>query len=140
MPARRSIARRAGFSIFSLMVSRLPSTSRFASSTRRSLLLWLTTGLISALLAVEILRQSPALTRRTWGHAMLVALLMSQMAWILSYWPFTSLLNALYLFWPFYLLTSVMHQYLGGQLNRAVALEFVMLGVAGWGVLWYYTP
>jgi hypothetical protein len=101
---------------------------------------WLAVGVICAALSLEILRQRPQDVRRTWGYGALIGLLMAEIAWALSYWALGDLLLVLYLFWPFYLLTSIAHQYLGGQLRRAAVLEYIVLAVFGFGLLWYFTP
>ena len=100
----------------------------------------LTLFFVSGALSLEILRQGRNSASQTWLYALLVALVIGEMAWVLSYWSLDSLLAGLYLFWPFYLLTSVIHQHLGGRITRAAAIEFVALALVGYGVLVYYTP
>jgi hypothetical protein len=102
---------------------------------------WLVAGVICGALALEILRQKPEDVRRTWGYGVLIGLLMAEIAWAIGYWALNDrLLLVLYLFWPFYLMTSLAHQHLGGQLRRAAILEYVVLAVVGSGLLWYVTP
>lgn len=95
-------------------------------------------GAVSSALALEVLRQKSEI-RRTWGHALIVGLLVSQMAWVFTYWPLRNLMASFALFWPFYLLTGVLHQYLGGQLTRGVVAEYLLLGLFGFAALWYAT-
>ena len=95
---------------------------------------------VSGALSLEILRRGRSEAGRTWLYAALVALIIGEMAWALTYWALDGLLAGLYLFWPFYLLTSIIQQHLGGQITRAVMIEFLALGVLGYGLLWYYTP
>jgi len=97
----------------------------------------LATGAVSSALALEVLRQKSEEIHRTWGYALIVGLLVSQMAWVFTYWPLRDLMASFALFWPFYLLTGVLHQYLGGQLTRGVVAEFLLLGLFGFAALWY---
>ena len=102
---------------------------------------WLAVGMICGALALEILRQKQQDVRRTWGYGAVIGLLMTEIAWAVGYWALADrLLLTLYLFWSFYLLTSLAQQHLGGQLRRAAILEYVALAVAGFGLLWYFTP
>jgi len=97
-------------------------------------------ALVSGAMSLEILRWSWDNTGQTWFYALLTGLVMGEIAWALTYWPVNGLLGSLYLFWPFYLFTSVIYQHLGGRLTRAAIIEFVALGLVGFGALWYYTP
>lgn len=99
---------------------------------------------VSGALALGILRRGGSDTRRTWLYAALVGLVMGEVEWAFGYWLSdvslrgNELLRALPLFWFFYLLTSVIYQYLRGQLTRAAIIEYIVLSVVGFGALWYY--
>ena len=92
-------------------------------------------ALISALLAMELLRSSQWSTRRTWGWAALVGLMMAEVAWALGPGVLSPRLASLVLLAVFYVLTGVLQQHLWGRLQRQVALEFAAMAAVALVVL-----
>lgn len=96
----------------------------------RSILAAPVTGLISGLLALELLRGSEADVRRTWLYATAVGLAMGETIWATSYWNVSLLSGSVVLLLMFYVLTGLIQQYLWGHLRWRLLAEFAFVIVA----------
>jgi hypothetical protein len=97
--------------------------------------LWLRTlavGVVALLLAVDVLREEALEAGRTLLYAALVGMLVGQAAWGAHFLPLESNAAAVFLLLAFYLVTGLLHQYLGERLNLRTATEFG--GIASLGM------
>jgi len=90
-------------------------------------------GVVSLLLAIEILREEALETPRTLLYALAIGVLLAEAALAMHFLPLEGALAAIFLLLAFYLMTGLMHNYLGNRLTRKTASEFA--SVAGLGVL-----
>jgi len=90
-------------------------------------------GIVSLLLAIEILREEAADTSRTLLCALAVGILLAEAAWGMHFLPLEGGLAGVFLLLVFYLVTGLMANYLAGRLNARTAGEFT--GVASVGLL-----
>ncbi|HEY5638560.1 MAG TPA: hypothetical protein VIW01_00740 [Dehalococcoidia bacterium] len=90
-------------------------------------------GIVSVLLAIEVLREKGLDTTRTLLYALAIGGLIAEAAWATHFLPLEESAAAVFLLLAFYLATGLMHNYLGNKLNRQTAAEFS--GVAAVGVV-----
>lgn len=90
-------------------------------------------GVVSILLAIEVLREEGLDTTRTLLYAVAIGGLLGEAAWTIHFLPLEGNGAAVFLLLAFYLMTGLMHNYLGDRLTRQTAAEFA--GVGGLGVL-----
>ena len=90
-------------------------------------------GIVSVLLAIEVLREEGMDTARTMLYALAIGGLIAEAAWSTHFLPLEGSAAAVFLLLAFYLMTGLMHNYLGNRLTRKTASEFAT--VAGLGVL-----
>ncbi len=90
-------------------------------------------GIISVLLAIEILREKGLNTTRTILFALAIGGMIAEAAWTTHFLPLEESAAAVFLLLTFYLTTGIMHSYLGDKLNRQTAAEFG--GVAAIGAV-----
>jgi hypothetical protein len=90
-------------------------------------------GIVSVLLAIEILREKGLDTMRTILYALAIGGMIAEAAWTTHFLPLEESAAAVFLLLTFYLTTGLMHSYLGNKLNRQTAAEFS--GVAAVGVV-----
>ncbi|MBN2391801.1 MAG: hypothetical protein JXR84_13830 [Anaerolineae bacterium] len=76
------------------------------------------------LLACDLLSASGARWTKVLLFSGIIALLVSEMAWVLGYWPVSTWTAATMLTLALYLLSGLNYQYLLGQMTRRVLLEF----------------
>ncbi len=88
-------------------------------------------GIVSLLLAIEILREEAMDTPRTVIYALAVGVLLAETAWTTHFLPFEGSPAAVFLLLAFYLMTGLMHSYLAGRLNPRTAGEFAAVAMAG---------
>ncbi|MCC7163964.1 MAG: hypothetical protein IT331_15820 [Anaerolineae bacterium] len=90
------------------------------------------TLVVTALLALELLRASESDVRRTWIYAAVVGVGLAESIWAINYWNLDSFVGAVVLLLIFYSLTGLAQQYLFGKLNWRTILEFVIVaGLVG---------
>lgn len=89
-------------------------------------------GIVSVLLAIEVLREEAMDTARTILYSLAIGVLIGEVAWSTHFLPLDSSAAAVFLLLAFYMLTGLMHNYLGNRLNRQTASEFC--AVAGVGI------
>lgn len=90
-------------------------------------------GVVSLLLAIEILREEALETPRTLLYALAIGLLLAEAALAMYFLPLEGALAAVFLLLAFYLMTGLMHNYMGDRLSVRTAAEFS--GVALLGLL-----
>ena len=92
-------------------------------------------ALVSALLAVEILREGEVDLLETLVFAAVTALIVAEVRWTLHFLPLDRHLAALTLLLAFYFVTGLLHSHLTrhshGQLSALVAAEYVAIAAAG---------
>lgn len=71
----------------------------------------------------------PSLTKTVYNYSLLVAALLGQLAWVISFWPLPISIYALFLTAIFYELMGIIQYYLGERLNPKVAYEFVAVAI-----------
>ncbi|MFN2283155.1 MAG: hypothetical protein ACK2UQ_01945 [Anaerolineae bacterium] len=79
---------------------------------------------LMGLLACDLLSASGAKWTKVLLFSGIIALLVSEMAWVLGYWPVSTWTAATMLTLALYLLSGLSYQYLLGQMTRRVLLEF----------------
>lgn len=85
------------------------------------------TFVVTALLALELLRASESDVRRTWIYAFAIGLGLAESIWAMNYWNLDPFVGAVMLLLIFYVLTGFAQQYLFGKLNWRTILEFAIV-------------
>ncbi|MCH7616388.1 MAG: hypothetical protein IIB18_00775 [Chloroflexi bacterium] len=88
-------------------------------------------GVVSVLLAIEILREKGLDTTRTILYAVAIGGIIAEAAWATHFLPLEESSAAVLLLLTFYLTTGLMHNYLGSKLNPRTAAEFAGVGALG---------
>jgi Protein of unknown function (DUF5656) len=88
-------------------------------------------GIVSFLLAVEVLREEEMDTSRTMLYALAIGVLLAETAWATHFLPLDGSAAAVFLLLALYLMTGMMHNYLGDRLNLRTASEFTAVALAG---------
>jgi hypothetical protein len=92
-------------------------------------------GLFSGLLAVEVFREAEADAYRGLVFAAAIGVVVAEILWALYFIPLDGFLAALLLLLVFYLSTGLVQHHLTKDLNRAVALEFTFVTLAGLAIV-----
>ena len=92
-------------------------------------------GVVSVLLAIEVLREEGMDTGRTILYSGAIGLMLAEAAWATHFLPLEGSAAAVFLLLAFYLMTGLMHQYLAGNLNRKTAVEFSGVAVGGLAII-----
>lgn len=92
-------------------------------------------GIISLLLAIEVLREEAMDTSRTLLYALAIALLLAEAAWSTHFLPLEGAGAAVFLLLAFYLMTGLMHNYLARRLSLVTASEFTAVALAGLAIV-----
>ena len=91
-------------------------------------------GIVSLLLAIEVLREEALDTSRTILYALAIGVLLAEAAWSTHFLPLEGMAVAVFLLLALYLMTGMMHNYLADRLSLRTASEFTavaLIGVAG---------
>ena len=91
----------------------------------------LTVGLVSLLLAVEVLREAEADPLRALIFASVVGLIVAEARWALYFLPLESYLAGVFLLLLFYLTSGLVQHHLDDDLEPAVAFEFGVIALIG---------
>lgn len=91
----------------------------------------LAAGIVSLLLAIEVLREEAMDTPRTVMYALAIGVLLAETIWVSHFLPLEGNAAAVFLLLSFYLMTGLMHSYLAGRLNLRTAGEFTTVAIAG---------
>jgi hypothetical protein len=100
----------------------------------------LTLGGVAALLALELLRGTEGSPRSVALHALVIGVVVTQVAWALLLTGLSVLSTSLLLLLLFYLLVGLTWQTLLNRLTRRVALEFAAVGLAGLAIVLVLAP
>lgn len=92
-------------------------------------------GIVSVLLAIEVLREEGLDTTHTIFYAAAIGFLLGEAAWSTHFLPLDASASAVFLLLAFYLLTGLMHNYLGDRLNRRTVSEFSAVAFAGIAII-----
>src|SRR5690606_8418649 len=90
-------------------------------------------GLVSLLLAVEVLREAEADPLRALVFAGVVGLIVAEARWVLYFLPVESYLAGVFLLLVFYLVSGLVQHHLNDDLDAPVVMEFI--GIAAIGVV-----
>lgn len=88
-------------------------------------------GIVSVLLAIEVLREEDMDASRTLLYSLAIGVLLAEAAWSTHFLPFDGSAAAVFLLLAFYLMTGLMHAYLAGRLNLKTAGEFSVVAACG---------
>jgi hypothetical protein len=88
-------------------------------------------GIISLLLAIEVLREEALDTVRTITYALAIGVLLAEAAWVTHFLPLDGSGAAVFLLLAFYLMSGLMHNYLADRLTNRTATEFGMVALSG---------
>ena len=88
-------------------------------------------GIVSVLLAIEILREEALETPRTLLYALAIGVLLAEAALAMHFLPLEGALAAVFLLLAFYLMTGLMHNYLADRLTLHTAGEFSGIALLG---------
>jgi small neutral amino acid transporter SnatA (MarC family) len=92
-------------------------------------------GIVSFLLAIEVLREEEMDTSRTMLYALAIGVLLAETAWATHFLPLDGSAAAVFLLLALYLMTGMMHNYLGDRLSLKTASEFTAVALAGLAVV-----
>jgi len=92
-------------------------------------------GIVSVLLAIEVLREEGLDTGRTILYSLAIGVLLAESAWSTHFLPLDGSAAAVFLLLAFYLMTGLMHNYLANRLNRKTASEFAAVALAGVAII-----
>ena len=88
-------------------------------------------GVVSFLLAIEVLREEAMDTSRTIIYALAIGVLLAETAWATHFLPLDGSAAAVFLLLALYLMTGMMHNYLADRLSLRTASEFTAVALAG---------
>jgi hypothetical protein len=92
-------------------------------------------GMVSLLLAVEVLREEALETPRTLIYATAIGALLAETAWAIHFLPLVEPAAAMFLLLGFYLATGLIHSHLGQRLNLFTAGEFAAMTALGLAIV-----
>lgn len=92
-------------------------------------------GIVSILLAIEVLREEAMDTARTILYSMAIGVLLGEAAWTTHFLPLDGSAAAVFLLLAFYMMTGLMHNYLARRLNRQTASEFLAVALVGVAII-----
>ncbi len=87
--------------------------------------------IISALVALELLRGTERGVRRTWLYALITGVILGEITWALNYWVISGLVGGLFLLLSLYLTTGVIQSYLLYRLSRRLVAEYAIVALVG---------
>ncbi len=104
----------------------------------RSLLSATAILMLGAALGAELLRghASKGEVRRTWLYALIVGILLGEIAWALNHLSLSDLAGGIFLLLVFYVTSGLARQHLRGGLARNVVIEFAIVSILGLGLLY----
>jgi hypothetical protein len=85
--------------------------------------------LLSGLLAIELLSASGAELRRVFLYVGIIALVESELAWVIGYWPVSSWTSATILSLGLYVWSGIGYQHLLERLTRRIVIEFAAMSL-----------
>ncbi len=96
--------------------------------------------LVSALLALELLRGSERPTVLVALYAGITGLVLGQATWALNYWRLDSLTGGLVLLVLFYDVVGLSQHALQGRIRRREVLEYALITIAAMALIWEFAP
>jgi hypothetical protein len=96
--------------------------------------------LVSALLALELLRGSERPTVLVALYAGITGLVLGQATWALNYWRLDSLTGGLVLLVLFYDVVGLSQHALQGRIRRREMLEYALITIAAMALIWEFAP
>jgi hypothetical protein len=96
--------------------------------------------LVSALLALELLRGSERPVRVLVLYAGITGLLLGQATWALNYWRLDSITGGLVLLLLFYNIVGLAQNGLQGPIRRRVIIEHGLISLAALAFIWEFAP
>jgi hypothetical protein len=88
-------------------------------------------GIVSVLLAIEVLREEGMDSTRTILYSLAIGVLLGESAWTAHFLPLDESAAAVFLLLAFYLMTGLMHNYLARRLSHKTGAEFAAVALAG---------
>lgn len=88
-------------------------------------------GIVSVLLAIEVLREEGMDSTRTILYALAIGILLAEAAWATHFLPLEGSAAAVFLLLAFYLMSGLMHNYLADRLSMKTAGEFSAVALCG---------
>jgi hypothetical protein len=95
---------------------------------------------VSSLLALELLRGSHRPLVLMALYAGIVGLVLGQVTWALNYWRLDSLTGGLVLLLLFYNFVGLAQHALQARITRRVLLEFALITLAAFALIWEFSP
>lgn len=96
--------------------------------------------LVSSLLALELLRGSERPTILVALYAGIIGLILGQATWVLNYWRLDSLTGGLVLLVMFYDAVGLAQSAIQGRVRRRVLLEYGLITIAAFALIWEFAP
>jgi hypothetical protein len=87
-------------------------------------------GIVSVLLAIEVLREEGMDSTRTILYSLAIGVLVGEAAWTAHFLPLDESAATVFLLLAFYLMTGLMHNYLARRLSRKTASEFAVVALS----------
>ncbi|HVP05612.1 MAG TPA: hypothetical protein VMT90_08055 [Dehalococcoidia bacterium] len=92
-------------------------------------------GIVSVLLAIEVLREEAMDTARTILYSLAIGVLLGEAAWTTHFLPLDGSAAAVFLLLAFYMMSGLVHNYLASRLNRQTAGEFCAVALVGVAII-----
>lgn len=89
------------------------------------------TGVVALLAALEVLRSGRVAREPSWRLSAVVALVIAQGTWAISFWPVSGLIGGALLLLAFYVLTGLLSAAQEGGVDRRVLMEYGTVGAIG---------
>lgn len=96
--------------------------------------------LLSGLLAAELLSATGSGIGGVLLYSGTIALLESELAWVLGYWPISTWTAATMLTLGLYIWSGISYQHLLGRLNRRIITEFAVIGFLMFALVLWIRP
>ena len=95
----------------------------------------LTVGLLSTLLATDLLRHPQHEMARIWMYSAVTGLVLGEIQLALKYLSTEGIAGAIFLLLMFYLITGIIQSNFAGRLSRARVAEYALVTLAGFALL-----
>ena len=92
-------------------------------------------GIVTVLLAIEVLREEAMDSTRTILYSLAIGVLLAEAAWATHFLPLDGSAAAVFLLLAFYMMSGLMHNYLASRLNRQTASEFCAVALVGVAII-----
>jgi hypothetical protein len=96
--------------------------------------------LVSSLLALELLRGSEKPTVLVALYAAITGLVLGQATWVLNYWRLDALTGGLLLLVLFYNVVGLAQTAVQGRMRRRVLLEYALISIGAFALIWEFAP